>query len=329
VIIAERIHRTISTLIFPYNEKEIQVTATFGISTYSPVTVREPKELLHHADMALYEGKKRCDKNCVVTYTENGYKILKKEEIARFELFPQTQKVEISEGVAEFMISHESIIEKKDPRDSTSVQIIVPTFSKDLRNWYQLASGLIQNLKVAIRKLEGILPQTVGSWRPLSLHFGKSSSFTLLSLGIVLAIIILFALPYGKGHKSNSLTHGILTPDNGSTQLRLTLIESLSLGNENSEQTLKEATPFRYIEEKMIPSKQTIQGVNNKSRTSGKKGLLAKRKIHSQPRSPVTLPISVGEEKPRISTQIVFASNEERKKKLLAEQLRRAFLLYY
>lgn len=332
VTIAWRIHRAISTIIFPYNEKETRVTATFGVSSYSPVNIREPKELLHHADMALYEGKKRYDKNCVITYTESGYKLLEKEKTIRFEPFVQTQETEISEGAAEFRMSHEDIIEKKNPRDSSSLQIILPTFSKNLRNRYQVANEFIRNLNMTIRKLEGILPQTVGSWKTLSLHLNKSNSFALLSLGIVLAIIILFILPYGKGHESNSLTHGIFTPDNGSTQPRLTLIETLSLGNENSEETLKKATPFRYIEfeEKMISSKQAIQGVSNKSRSGGKKGLFANRKFHSQPRSPATLHVSaIGEEKPRINSQIVLASDNERKKDLLAEQLRRAFLLSY
>jgi hypothetical protein len=40
------------------------------------------RDLLHHADMALYEGKKRYGKNCIVVYTENGYKKLSLPEVA-------------------------------------------------------------------------------------------------------------------------------------------------------------------------------------------------------------------------------------------------------
>ncbi|MGE5443873.1 MAG: diguanylate cyclase [Ignavibacteriales bacterium] len=317
VIIAERIHRAISTLIFPYNEKEIQVTATFGISAYSSVNVREPKELLHHADMALYEGKKRYDKNCVVTYTESGYKILEKGKI-RLEPIPQIQEVEIKEGTAAFKMLHESNVEKKRLRDFTSLQIIPPAISKNLRNQYQMTSEFMQSLNVTIRELRSILPLI------------KSNSFALLSLSIVLPMIIFFVFGYEKGHKSISPPHYISTPDNGSSQLRLALIETLHLDG-NSEETLKEATPFRYIEfeERMISSKQTIQGISNKLRTSGKKRLLAKHKIHSQPRSSVALPVFIGEEKPRISPQIILASDSERKKELLTEQLRRVFLLYH
>lgn len=56
--------------------KEMQVAATFGVSAYGPVNTGKPKELLHHADMARYEGEKRYNKNCVVTCTESGYKKL-------------------------------------------------------------------------------------------------------------------------------------------------------------------------------------------------------------------------------------------------------------
>jgi PleD family two-component response regulator len=73
-VVAEHIRRAISALIFPYNDKEEAVTATFGISTYSPVNMGKPKGLFHLADMALYEGKKRYHKNCIVSRTENGYK---------------------------------------------------------------------------------------------------------------------------------------------------------------------------------------------------------------------------------------------------------------
>jgi len=73
VVAVEHIRRAISALIFSYNEKEVQVTATFGISSYPPVNTGKPKELFHQADTALYEGKKRYNKNCVVVYTGNVY----------------------------------------------------------------------------------------------------------------------------------------------------------------------------------------------------------------------------------------------------------------
>jgi diguanylate cyclase (GGDEF)-like protein len=82
VIVAEHMRRAISALIFPYNDKEVHVTATFGISAYSPTNMGKPKELLHKADMALYEGKKQYNKNCIVTYTENGYKKLSTHGVA-------------------------------------------------------------------------------------------------------------------------------------------------------------------------------------------------------------------------------------------------------
>lgn len=58
-MVIEHIHRAISALIFPYDDKEVQVTATFGISTYNPMNTGKSRDLLHYADMALYEGKKR------------------------------------------------------------------------------------------------------------------------------------------------------------------------------------------------------------------------------------------------------------------------------
>lgn len=82
VVVAEHIRRAISALIFPCDDKEVQVTATFGISAYSPLNMGKPKELLHRADMALYEGKKQYNKNCIVTYTENGYKKLSTHGVA-------------------------------------------------------------------------------------------------------------------------------------------------------------------------------------------------------------------------------------------------------
>jgi len=315
VIIAERIHRAISTLIFPYNEKEIQVTATFGISAYSSVNVKEPKELLHHADMALYEGKKRYDKNCVVTYTESGYKILEKGKI-RLEPIPQIQEAEIKEDAVAFKMLHEGTVEKKRLRDFTSLRIIPPAISKNLKNQYQTISRFMQSLKMAIRELRGILPLI------------ESNSLALLSLSIVIPIIIFFAFSYEKGHKSISPPRYISASDNGSNQLRLALIETLYLSGGNAGETLKEATPFRYIEfeERTISSKQAIEEISNKLRTSGRKRLLAKRKVHSQPRSPVALPVLI--EKPRTRPQIALASDSEKKKEIMTEQLRKAFLLY-
>lgn len=309
VTIAKRIHGAISTLIFPYNDKQIRVTATFGLSTYSPGNVREPKELLHYADMALYKGKKRFDKNCIVTHTQSGYKILEKEEI-RFKPFPHTQEAEIIEGTADFKMSHENIIDKKDSENCSSLQIITPAISRNLRIRHQIA----------------------GSWKTLSLHLSKSSSFALLSLGIILPVIVFFAYVYDKELMIVSPPHHTSTPDNSSNELRLASIKTLPIDSENSEETLKEAAPLRYIEfeEKRISSKQQIQRISNRSRTNGEKVLSVKRGIHFRPRSTaISLIYARGKKERGVSPQIVLASDNERKKKLLAEQLRRAFLLYY
>jgi diguanylate cyclase (GGDEF)-like protein len=136
-LIAKRIHRAISTLIFPCDEKEIQVTATFGISTYLPANVREAQELLYHADMALYEGKKRYGKNCVVIHTEDGYKILEREEI-KFKPFVQTQEVDIEKVGTELKVPHKDIMQKKPLNDFIPFQIILSAISKNLRSVNQL-----------------------------------------------------------------------------------------------------------------------------------------------------------------------------------------------
>jgi diguanylate cyclase (GGDEF)-like protein len=74
----ERIRRFISALVFPYNGKGVRVTATFGISEYQSANAEKQEDLLYYADMALYEGKKRYDKNCVVVHTKNGFKEVEK-----------------------------------------------------------------------------------------------------------------------------------------------------------------------------------------------------------------------------------------------------------
>jgi hypothetical protein len=73
-----------------------------------------------------------------------------------------------------------------------------------------------------------------------------------------------------------------------------------------------------------------MQRISNRSRTNGKKVLFVKRGIHFRPRSTaISLIYTRGKKESRISPQIVLVSDNERKNKLLAEQLRRAFLLYY
>ncbi|MER3445320.1 MAG: hypothetical protein C4291_00125 [Candidatus Dadabacteria bacterium] len=249
-IIAERIHRNILNLIFPHDEKGIQVTATFGISTYSPVNIREPKELLHQADMALYEGKRQYSKNCLVIYTGSGYEIIQRGEI-RLEPYLQTKSVE--------------------------------------------------------------------PWKTLSLHLYKNNSFALLILGVVLPIIILFAFYYGKGYKNTFPIHGISTPDNGSNQIGLALIETPPLGAKSKDDT--------FFEENLISSKQKIQRISNKPRTGRKERLLAKRKIHLRPYSLLTA--TKGKKGRIFGSEFVLALNDERGKELLAQQLRMAFLLAY
>ncbi len=80
VIAVEQISRTISRLILCEDEKEARVTATFGLARFQQINTKDPGTLLHHADMALYEGKKQHQKNSIVIYTEEGFRVLKRED---------------------------------------------------------------------------------------------------------------------------------------------------------------------------------------------------------------------------------------------------------
>jgi diguanylate cyclase (GGDEF)-like protein len=76
-IVVERIRRVISSLIFPNSGGHVRISATFGISSYPGLNVEKPEDLLYYADMALYEGKKQYNKNCVVISLENGYRCVR------------------------------------------------------------------------------------------------------------------------------------------------------------------------------------------------------------------------------------------------------------
>ncbi|MGH7901169.1 MAG: GGDEF domain-containing protein, partial [Thermodesulfobacteriota bacterium] len=105
VVAAEHIRRTISTLVFLHNEKKVGVTATFGMSSNLPENTKTSSTLLHRADMGLYEGKKQYHKNCIVTYSEYGYKGVNKEESLMrtlenmndtYDSFPRIESVRLS-----------------------------------------------------------------------------------------------------------------------------------------------------------------------------------------------------------------------------------------
>jgi len=73
IIAVDRIQRSLYDADIRTNGNSISVTATFGISSYPPVKTSQSEQLLHYADMALYEGKRNYDKNCIVIFNGNGF----------------------------------------------------------------------------------------------------------------------------------------------------------------------------------------------------------------------------------------------------------------
>ena len=350
-IVAERIRYAISALIIPYSGEQVQVTATFGISTCSSANVKEPEELLYHADMALYKGKKQYGKNCVVISTGDGYRIVRKEEpltaqdekreiTFAFNSLPKAQEVFKTDDASQFGTFDEEIIERKEPTDSTYLGIIPLFTSNNLRNCYKMAKGRAQYLKGAIRKLDEIkiltrIPIRAEYLKIPSPHLSKRYHLIpLLGLCIILPIIILFNNE--KEKKTISPPSSISAPSNGSNQTRLNLgigiplfddkgleeaLKEVTLVRENNESLKEKQTSEVPFKENRVSSKQRTQIVG-KSKTRGKKEPLEGRRISSQ--YALATPTATRRKKHGIYPQSVLA---ERKKRL-EEQLRRAFLLY-
>ncbi|MCH8028711.1 MAG: sensor domain-containing diguanylate cyclase [Candidatus Dadabacteria bacterium] len=78
IVAVERIRRALEKISFQQNtDDSLQITATFGISSYPPLRTIKAEELIHYADMALYEGKKKYNRNCIVYYNGNEYEMVK------------------------------------------------------------------------------------------------------------------------------------------------------------------------------------------------------------------------------------------------------------
>lgn len=228
VVAVEHIRRTISTLIFLHNEKEVRVTATFGMSSYLPENTKNSSTLLHRADMGLYVGKKQYHKNCIVIYTENGYRIVKKEESLiknfedmkeTFDSFPRTEEVSIRE------ITHQKKFKKDLLAVKTKLQCIrIPT---------------------------QILIKAKGGKASLH-HIGKRESvISLVSLGIILFLLIpLFFVDKKKGEEGVFNISSMLSPVLSSTHPPSNLSCTVSVYDDRSlDETFEETSPFeKYIE---------------------------------------------------------------------------------
>ncbi len=86
VIAVERLRHALEDTEFNIGGIKVNVTATFGVSSYPPVKTCRADELLHYADMALYEGKRKYNKNCSVIYTGKGFRRVEVEGAAVSEL---------------------------------------------------------------------------------------------------------------------------------------------------------------------------------------------------------------------------------------------------
>jgi diguanylate cyclase (GGDEF)-like protein len=226
VIAVEHIRRTISALTFLHNEKEVRVTATFGISSYLPENTNSTT-LLHRADMGLYEGKKQYHKNCIVIYTENGYRIIKKEEslISNFEDIEET-------------------IDSFPPIEEGSIRGI--THQKKFK----------ENLLAVRTKLQCIRVPTqilikAKDFEASFHHIGKRESVSLVGLGIILFLLIpLVFVDEKKGEEGIFSISSMLSPVLSSTHPRSNLSCTVSVYDDRSlDETFEETSPFgKYIE---------------------------------------------------------------------------------
>lgn len=228
VVAVEHIRGTISTLVFLHNEKTVGVTATFGMSTNLPENTNNSSTLLHRADMALYEGKKQYRKNCIVTYSEYGYKAVNKEESLMrnstnmndtYESFPRIEWVRVS-----------GIIHKTK-------------FKKSL---------LAARIRLGCPRLRAQILIKAKDWKASLHHIGRGgSAMSLMGIGIILCLLIafLFAARNGEDEGMFSIS-SMLSPVYSShyppsnLSCRVSMYDDRSLDDE-----LEEISPFgKYIE---------------------------------------------------------------------------------
>jgi diguanylate cyclase (GGDEF)-like protein len=228
VVAVEHIRRTISTLVFLHNEKKVGVTATFGMSSNLPENTKNSSTLLHRADMALYEGKKQYHKNCIVTYSEYGYKAVNKEESLMrtlenmndtYDSFPRFECVRLT-GIIHKTKFKKSLLTARAKRGCAQLRAQILIKAKD--------------------------------WKASLHHIGRGeSAMSLMGIGIILCLLIAFLFADKNGEDEGMFSiSSMLSPVYSShyppsnLSCRVSMYDDRSLDDE-----LEEISPFgKYIE---------------------------------------------------------------------------------
>ncbi len=334
LVAVEQIRRFISALVFPYHGKGVRVTATFGISEYQSGNAEKPEDLLYNADMALYEGKKRYDKNCLVVCAKNGFKLVEKavgqhaRRAVGSDSIIQTEEASKKEAIAELKTLGEKVVERKETKHTAPFGAIIQAPAKNLKDTHQSEKGFADGLRMGIRKLKKIsispqLPVRVRSWEMPLLHLGKSQSLiALVSLGIILPIIILIYFVHNKEKKPIFLSS--ISSSSIDIDPRLNLGFEIQLAfNRISEDALKGVVPFGEGAETTKETERERPGIPVRVA----KRLSPKHRIQKADEWEIAEEI-LEENKDNSQTTPAVSSQATIKEKELKKALRIAFLLY-